>query len=221
MSATESSSIFTLSHNSNLQDILAANAKWASQMNNIQPALFPDHNAKGQSPHTLFIGCSDSRYNENCLGVLPGEAFTWKNVANICHSEDLTLKATLEFAIICLKVNKVIICGHTDCGGIKTCLTNQREALPKVNCSHLYKYLDDIDTMYHEESQNLIHLKTQREKSHYLSHCNVKRQFNRIIENPTVQTAVQNGELQVYGLLYNVEDGLLQTVSTYTKVTPK
>ncbi|CAI5104540.1 BBT_HP_G0131670.mRNA.1.CDS.1 [Saccharomyces cerevisiae] len=60
MSATESSSIFTLSHNSNLQDILAANAKWASQMNNIQPTLFPDHNAKGQSL-TLFSSAAPIR----------------------------------------------------------------------------------------------------------------------------------------------------------------
>lgn len=212
-----SSTIFTLTHDSKLQDFLEANQQWAKSMNNIHPSLFPEYNAKGQQPHTLFIGCSDSRYNETCLGVLPGEVFTWKTVANICHSEDLTLQATLEFAIRCLKVNKVVICGHTDCGGIKTCLTGQLEALNDkdgLNCGHLHKYLQDIDEMYHEQKVALARINDINDKSKYLSQCNVQRQFDRIVENSTVKTALADGELEVYGLVYNVDSGLLETVAT-------
>lgn len=210
-----SDTIFTLSHDSKLDDLLAANQQWSKTMNNQHPVLFPEYNGKGQQPHTLFIGCSDSRYNEGCLGVLPGEVFTWKTVANICNPEDLTLKATLEFAIRCLKVNKVVICGHTDCGGIKTCLTGQLEPLNDkegLNCQHLYQYLQDIDQLYHEEKSQLASLPTLDAKSKYLSQCNVKRQFARIIENDTVKRAIANKELEVYGLVYNVDSGLLDPV---------
>ncbi|QLQ78984.1 hypothetical protein HG537_0B03310 [Torulaspora globosa] len=210
-----SDTIFTLSHDSKLDDLLAANQQWSRTMNNLHPGLFPEYNAKGQQPHTLFIGCSDSRYNEGCLGVLPGEVFTWKTVANVCNPKDLTLRATLEFAIRCLKVNKVVICGHTDCGGIKTCLTGQIEPLNDkqgLNCQNLYHYLQDIDQMYHEEKSQLANLSTLDAKSKYLSQCNVKRQFARIIENETVKTAIANKELEVYGLVYNVDSGLLDPV---------
>ncbi|CAI5104542.1 BBT_HP_G0131680.mRNA.1.CDS.1 [Saccharomyces cerevisiae] len=75
--------------------------------------------------------------------------------------------------------------------------------------------------MYHEESQNFDPFENTTWKSITCRTVTSKGSLIRIIENPTVQTAVQNGELQVYGLLYNVEDGLLQTVSTYKKLPPK
>lgn len=208
-----SDSPFTLSHDSKLEDLLDANKQWAQQMNHIHPSLFPEFNGKGQQPHTLFIGCSDSRYNETCLGVLPGEIFTWKNVANICSQKDLTFKATLEFAIRCLKVNKVVICGHTDCGGIKTCLTHQREALAEDKCEHLHEYLQDIDDLYHENKASLSQFPDLAAKSKHLSRCNVDRQFQRLMENETVTEAINDGLLEVYGLLYNVDSGLLEKVA--------
>lgn len=206
---------FTLTHDSKLDDLLAANKQWSKSMNNLHPSLFPEFNGKGQQPHTLFIGCSDSRYNETCLGVLPGEVFTWKTVANICNPEDLTLMATLEFAIRCLKVNKVVVCGHTDCGGIKTCLTGQLEPLKDkegLNCGHLYQYLHDIDELHRSEKEQLASFPTLEEKSKYLSHCNVKRQFAQIMKNDTVKNAIVAQELEVYGLVYNVDSGLLDPV---------
>ncbi|QLG72507.1 hypothetical protein HG535_0D02150 [Zygotorulaspora mrakii] len=209
-----SDSPFTLSHDSKLDDLLQANKLWAQQMNHVHPSLFPEFNGKGQQPHTLFIGCSDSRYNETCLGVLPGEVFTWKTVANICSHKDLSFKATLEFAIRCLKVNKVVICGHTDCGGIKTCLTHQREPLRENKCEHLHEYLQDIDDLYHENKSSLKRYTDLTSQSKYLSQCNVARQFNRVMENETVQEAVQEGILAVYGLLYNVDSGLLEKVTS-------
>ncbi|CDO95524.1 unnamed protein product [Kluyveromyces dobzhanskii CBS 2104] len=205
---------FTLQANSGLDDYLKANERWRSDMQNEHPSLFT-LNGQGQDPHTLFIGCSDSRYNENVVGVLPGEVFTYKNIANRVNVDDLTCLATLEFAINVLKVNKVIICGHTDCGGIKTCLKNQRDDLPGLQCSHLYQYLGDIEDLKHENKALLNTPEYQNDlekQSRLLSILNVKKQYQRLLTNETVQNALANKSIETYGLLYNVHSGKVEKI---------
>ncbi|SCU88538.1 LADA_0E10748g1_1 [Lachancea dasiensis] len=212
-----STNIFTLTHGSNLPDLLESNQKWSSKTTEEHPALFRDYNANGQAPHTLFIGCSDSRYNENCLGVIPGEAFTWKTIANVVRQDDLTCRATLEFAINVLKVNKVVVCGHTDCGGINTCLQHKRASLEGGENNHLFQYLQDLDDLYHEHKADVFaatdDVKTQ---SRLLSKLNVERQVSKLLAIDTVKSALARGEIQVYGLLYDVATGFVEQVSETT-----
>lgn len=216
----KSNTPFTLSKQSKLPDLLQANEEWVHSINQTHPTLFPEHNAQGQEPHTLFIGCSDSRYNENVLGVVPGEIFTWRSIANLCLPDDSTFLSTLEYAIICLKVNKLVICGHTDCGGIMTCLRGGREALKsQQNCHSLYQYLGDIDQLYSEHANEIDQLPDERTRGKYLCIQNLKRQFNRLVHNDIVRNAIKKGQLEVYGLLYNVDTGLLETVDTLPPVT--
>ncbi|CEP61339.1 carbonate dehydratase NCE103 LALA0_S03e00650g [Lachancea lanzarotensis] len=206
--------IFTLTHNSKLPDLLDANQQWCHETTQQHPSLFRDFNANGQTPHTLFIGCSDSRYNENCLGVIPGEAFTWKSIANIVHANDLTCRATLEFAINVLKVNKVVICGHTDCGGINTCLAHKRAALENTSNNHLFQYLQDLDDLYHENKAGLLATTNNvKVQSRTLSKLNVQKQINNLLAIDTVQEALARSEIEVYGLLYDVATGLVEQVS--------
>lgn len=205
--------IFTLSHNSKLPDLLEANDKWTQKVTDAHPTLFKDFNAHGQAPHTLFIGCSDSRYNENCLGVIPGEAFTWKSIANVVSDKDLTCRATLEFAINVLKVNKVVVCGHTDCGGINTCLASKREALNTPECAHLFEYMQDVDDLYHKHKQEVLAATDNvKEQSSLLSKLNVQKQFDRLLQINTVKSALARGEIEVYGLLYEVATGRVHSV---------
>lgn len=205
--------IFTLTGKCALDNILDANRQWAQAMHRSQPQLFPT-NGQGQDPHTLFIGCSDSRYNEDCLGVLPGEIFTLKTVANICHTDDHSLLATLEFAILNLKVNRIILCGHTDCGGIKTCLLG-RESI-KESCPHLYEHLDDIEDLVESHESELNQLDNICSKSKLMSHRNVERQLQRLLQIPVVQDALrksnQDHEFNIFGLVYNVDSGLVDVV---------
>ncbi|CUS24013.1 LAQU0S13e01332g1_1 [Lachancea quebecensis] len=206
--------IFTLTHNSELPDLLEANNTWSEKMTEAHPTLFKDFNAHGQAPHTLFIGCSDSRYNEQCLGVIPGEIFTWKTIANVISDKDLTCRATLEFAINVLKVNKVVVCGHTDCGGINTCLALKREALNDGECSHLYQYLQDVDDLYHEHKEEVKAATNDvAQQSRMLSRLNVAKQYQRLLEIDTVQKALARGDISVYGLLYDVATGRVEQVS--------
>lgn len=78
---------------------------------------------EGQSPEGLFIGCSDSRVSpEQLLGASPGDLFMLRNIANIIpplEHADTGITAVLEYAVRHLRVPHIIICGHTDCGGIK------------------------------------------------------------------------------------------------------
>lgn len=207
--------IFTLTKKCQLDEILESNRRWAQDMESNQPQLFRHYNAKGQEPHTLFIGCSDSRYNEDCLGVLPGEVFTLKSVANICKTDDQSLLATLEFAILNLKINKIILCGHTDCGGIKACLTGRDSLLEK--CPHLYHHLDDIEELVESHEDELNKIGDICSKSKLLSHKNVERQLSRILEIDVVKQALKNSQVSeedfnIYGLVYNVDTGLVDVV---------
>lgn len=204
---------FTLSHASKLPDLLECNEQWSEKFGDEHPSLFEKFNGVGQNPHTLFIGCSDSRYNENCLGVIPGEIFTYKNIANTVNIKDVSCLATLEFAINVLKVNKVVLCGHTDCGGIKTCLTHKRDVLPGLECSNLFAYLQDVDDLYHEHKQEVLTATDDlNEQSKMLSILNVKKQYNRLMQVDTVQKALERGDIEVYGLLYNVDSGRVEQV---------
>ncbi|CCD25833.2 carbonate dehydratase NCE103 NDAI_0G00570 [Naumovozyma dairenensis CBS 421] len=211
------SSIFTLSKDSKLPDIINSNSIWVNNMNKSYPLLFPEYNGKGQKPHTLFIGCSDSRYNESILGVLPGEVFTWRSIANLCLPDCNIFKSTLEYALLCLKVNKIIICGHTDCGGIMTCLRNERDSLLKQGCSTLYDYLEDVENMYNDHLEQVKIIKGgEYEKGKYLSTINLVKQFDRIVSYDIVQNGIKNNQLEVYGLIYNVHSGLVDVVETKT-----
>ncbi|CAR27618.1 hypothetical protein ZYGR_0N01000 [Zygosaccharomyces rouxii] len=202
--------MFTLSHESQLTDLLQANQDWTKATRQEHPDLFPT-NGRGQQPHTLFIACSDSRVNENCLGVLPGEVFTWRSVANICKPDDLTTLSTLEFAVDCLHVNKIVLCGHTDCGGVATCINGKLNDLHENNCNHLAHYLQELEdtrVSYQDEiaaSQDPYRLLTIR---------NAQRQYVNVKSNPTVQRALKEGRLQVHAVLYNVGTGLLEKLDS-------
>ena len=77
-------------------------------------------NGQGQSPHTLWIGCSDSRAGDQCLATLPGEIFVHRNIANIVNANDISSQGVIQFAIDVLKVKKslfvviliVVVFGH-------------------------------------------------------------------------------------------------------------
>ncbi|GAV53607.1 hypothetical protein ZYGR_0AK01090 [Zygosaccharomyces rouxii] len=202
--------MFTLSHDSQLTDLLDANKEWAKSTSQQYPDLFPT-NGRGQQPHTLFITCSDSRVNENCLGVLPGEVFSWRSVANICRPNDLPTLSTLEFAINCLKVNKIVLCGHTDCGGVNTCVSGKLNELRENKCNHLADHLQEVENTrlaYQEE------IAASNDPARLLTIRHAERQFVHLITNPTVKRALQEGDLQVHALLYNVGTGLLEKLNS-------
>ena len=89
------------------------------------PVYF-DKLSKGQNPEYLYIGCSDSRVTaEEIMGLVPGEIFVHRNIANMVVSIDLNAMSVINYAIDQLKVKHVIVCGHYHCGGVKAAMQSK------------------------------------------------------------------------------------------------
>jgi carbonic anhydrase len=113
--------------------MLVANVAWAHETATRDPEFF-NQLARGQKPHVLWIGCSDSRVPaETITDCVPGDLFVHRNIANLFHPDDDNSVSVLEYAVKVLKVGHVIVCGHYGCGGVRASLLPLDPALPHVN----------------------------------------------------------------------------------------
>src|SRR3954470_15849767 len=107
------------------KDLFESNRAWARQISERDPGFFRSL-ASQQSPRYLWIGCSDSRVPANqIVGMLPGELFVHRNVANVVVHTDLNCLSVMQFAVDVLKVQHVIVCGHYGCAGVKAALCQE------------------------------------------------------------------------------------------------
>jgi carbonic anhydrase len=114
---------------SSLRHLLEKNAAWAASVLRDDPAFF-ERLSRQQSPEYLWIGCSDSRVPANqIVGVLPGEMFVHRNIANVVVHTDLNCLSVIQFAVDLLRVKHVIVCGHYGCSGVLTVLRRQAVGL--------------------------------------------------------------------------------------------
>ena len=115
--------------NQNLQHLLDGNQRWAAAMRDQDPAFFQKLVAQ-QTPEYLWIGCADSRVPATQLvGLLPGDMFVHRNVANVVIHTDLNCLSVLHFAVEALRVKHIIVCGHYGCGGVQAALQNRKLGL--------------------------------------------------------------------------------------------
>ena len=119
------------------QDLFANNKAWAERIRRQQPDFFAKLSQQ-QTPDYLWIGCSDSRVPANeIVGLLPGEIFVHRNVANVVVHTDLNCLSVLEFAVDLLKVRHVIVCGHYGCSGVRAALDGARLGLSENWLQHV------------------------------------------------------------------------------------
>ena len=112
-----------------LKHLIDNNRTWAERIRAQDPEFFTKL-SRQQSPEYLWIGCSDSRVPANqIVGLLPGEIFVHRNVANVVVHTDLNCLSVLQYAVDVLKVKHVIVCGHYGCGGVQSALRNERLGL--------------------------------------------------------------------------------------------
>src|SRR5437773_1472637 len=112
-----------------LRHLFEQNKAWSENIRVHDPDFFRKLSHQ-QSPSYLWIGCSDSRVPANqIVGLLPGELFVHRNVANLVVHTDLNCLSVLQFAIDILKVKHVIVCGHYGCSGVRAALQRQRLGL--------------------------------------------------------------------------------------------
>src|SRR3954468_23949641 len=109
-----------------LQELFDNNRQWAGEVEARTPGFFTRLLGQ-QTPQYLWIGCADSRVPANDLvGLLPGELFVHRNVANVVVPTDLNCLSVLQYAVDMLRVKHVIVVGHSGCGGVKAALGNLR-----------------------------------------------------------------------------------------------
>ncbi|MCR6745927.1 hypothetical protein NVV48_23425 [Klebsiella pneumoniae] len=106
-----------------LKPLLARNRSWALQKCQHDPDYFEKW-VDGQRPHSLWIGCSDSRVPAEVLtGSQPGELFVHRNIANMLDPADDNVMSVLQYALDYLEVERVVLCGHYGCGGVQAALS--------------------------------------------------------------------------------------------------
>src|SRR3569832_2164188 len=111
---------------SHLQNLFTKNRAWAESIRERHPDFFLEL-SRQQNPEYLWIGCADSRVPANeIVGLLPGELFVHRNIANVVVHTDLNSLSVLQFAIDVLKVKHVIVCGHYVCSGELAAMIRRR-----------------------------------------------------------------------------------------------
>ncbi|OUR68068.1 carbonic anhydrase [Bermanella sp. 47_1433_sub80_T6] len=184
-----------------LQNLINNNRKWAEDISDKDPDFFPTL-AKQQAPEYLWIGCSDSRVPANeIVGLLPGELFVHRNVANLVVHTDMNLLSVLQYAVEVLKVRHVIVCGHYACGGVKAAMQDQKLGL-------IDNWLLEIRDLYHHKQDQFKGIENEQEKVDLLCELSVVRQVYNLSHTSIVQDAWAKGQpLSVHGWIYGLKDG--------------
>lgn len=186
--------------NENLSHLFDYNRAWARQMREIDPTYF-DKLSRLQAPEFLWIGCSDSRVPANqIVGLLPGEVFVHRNVANVVVHTDLNCLSVIQYAVDVLKVKHIMVVGHYGCGGVQAVLNRTRVGVGDLWLRHV----DDV----HNKHLAAV-AKLPPEKRHdRLCELNVLEQVVNVCHNLVVQDAWQRGQkLTVHGWIYGLKDG--------------
>jgi carbonic anhydrase len=186
-----------------LAALLERNRAWAERAAAAQPAFFRDL-AVGQSPELLWIGCADSRVSANEIVDLKlGEVFVHRNIANVVVHTDLNCLSVLQYAIDVLEVERVIVCGHYGCGGVRAALEDTRHGL----IDNWLRHVQDVAEKHAGEIATL----PQERGLDRLCELNVIEQVANVCKTTVVEDAWERGQqLDVHGLVYRLEDGLLR-----------
>lgn len=164
---------------------------------------------KGQKPHTLFIACSDSRVDPNMItGTLPGELFIIRNIANIVPpdrdtDEYVATTSAIEYAVLLLGVENIIVCGHSNCGGCAACLNSseQLELLP-----HTRKWLELIHPVRDRVLLEIMDNEPEA-REWMMEQTNVVEQLKHVMTYSYIQQKVAAGKLKLSGWHYIIETG--------------
>lgn len=185
-----------------IQRIFDNNKKWVEQKLGLDSDYFTNL-AKGQSPEILYIGCSDSRVTaEELMGAGPGDVFIHRNIANMVPNTDLSVMSVIEYAVVHLKVDHVVVCGHYNCGGVKA-------AMQSADLGILNPWLRNIRDVYRLHATELDAIQDENERYNRLVQLNVQEQCVNVLKTAVVQRAYRDRGLTVHGWVFDVGAGAL------------
>ncbi len=187
-----------------IDGLLENNRLWSQQITENNPRFFADL-AEQQNPDYLWIGCSDSRVAANTIvGLLPGEIFVHRNVANLVNHTDMNCLSVIQFAVEVLHVEHIIVCGHYGCGGVKAALDDKRHGL----IDNWLRHIQDTANLH---SNLLDSIADPNERLDRLCQLNVAEQVLNVGGTTIVQDAWSHGqELEIHGWVYGLKDGLIR-----------
>ena len=194
-----------------LNKLLERNKDWAEKMKDSEPDFF-ERLAGLQTPEYLWIGCSDSRITPaTSIGLLPGEMFVHRNIANLVIHTDMNCLSVLQFAVDFLKVKHIIVCGHYGCGGVIAALQNKRFGL-------IDNWLRHIQDLVHQYENVLDAAATDEERLDKFCEINVIEQVVNVGETTVLQDAWLRGqEVSIHGWIYYITDGIYRDLGVTMK----
>jgi carbonic anhydrase len=186
-----------------LQELFNNNQRWAQNTEAKIPGFFTNL-LKQQAPQYLWIGCADSRVPANDLvGLLPGELFVHRNIANVVVHSDLNCLSVIQYATDLLQVGHIIVVGHSGCGGVMAALHDRSVGL----ADNWLRHVKDV-RIAHQAWLDTVSVARQVDA---LGELNVIEQARNVCQTTVVQDAWKRGQkLVVHGWFYGLQNGLLQ-----------
>ena len=186
-----------------LADLFTRNRAWAAAVTRREPDFF-ERLAQQQNPRYFWIGCSDSRVPANeIVGLLPGEMFVHRNVANVVVHTDLNCLSVLQYAVDVLEVDHVMVVGHYGCGGVRAAWDER----PLGLIDNWLRHVQDVAARHLDELGRLDG-PTLYDR---LCELNVVEQAVHVCRTTIVQDAWRRGRpVTVHAWVYSLRDGLLR-----------
>lgn len=185
-----------------IKQIFKNNESWVQKKLNVQADYFSNM-SKGQTPDILYIGCSDSRVSaEELMGVAPGDVFVHRNIANMVPNTDLSAMSVINYAVMHLKVNHIVVCGHYYCGGVQA-------AMKSGDLGILNPWLRNIRDVYRTHKDELNAIEDENDRYKRLVELNVEEQCINVIKTAEVQQARRERNLTIHGWVFDIHTGKL------------
>ena len=193
--------------------LLEGNRTWVAEELARDPNYF-ETLAAGQHPHSLWIGCADSRVPANVItGTRSGEIFVHRNIANVVVHDDLNMLSVLQFAVEVLQVQNIIVCGHYGCGGVKAALTHQ-------NLGLINKWLRYIKDVYRLNRRELDAYTDADSLERRMVELNIIESVRGLAKTSIVQEAWARRQSPVlHGWVYDISDGILRDLGVTMRDT--
>ena len=179
-----------------------------------------------QNPHTLFIGCADSRIIPNLITkTLPGELFTVRNIANLVPpyrdtEEYVATTSAVEYAILSLNVENIVVCGHSNCGGCYSAIHPESV----INMPHVKKWIELINPAV-EEAKKICKENDELKIEMIVEQLNIVNQIKNLLTYPFIKERYEKGTLNIYGWYYVIESGDIynynMSTGTFELITDK
>jgi carbonic anhydrase len=189
---------------SSLTHLFDNNRAWSERIRQSHPDFF-ERLSRQQKPRYLWIGCADSRVPANeIVGLLPGELFVHRNIANVVVHSDLNCLSVMQFAVDVLRIEHIIVCGHYGCSGVAAALQNERVGLAD-------NWLRHVQDVHAKHDARVAEIDAMPRRIDHLCELNVIEQVTNVCQTTVVRDAWDRGQaLSVHGWVYGLHDGLVR-----------